>query len=132
MYLDNETDELLDILKSSEKLNNINFIKACPYAKKPTKLLKKVCTLAPAELDLESVSVDNENFYGKYAVDVDLLVPYEFGSPAAFDDMENIVRCIMNERVCAIKLSSISRESSAECYKIRATFTFSLAYSKEA
>ena len=33
MYLDNETDELLDILKSSEKLNNINFIKACPYAK---------------------------------------------------------------------------------------------------
>ena len=91
-----------------------------------------MCTLAPAELDLESVSVDNENFYGKYAVDVDLFVPYEFGSPAAFDDMENIVRCIMNERVCAIKLSSISRESSTECYKIRATFTFSLAYSKEA
>ena len=33
MYLDNETDELLDILKSSEKLNNINFIKACPRQK---------------------------------------------------------------------------------------------------
>lgn len=132
MYLDNETDELLDILKSAENLKGIEFIKACPYAKKPTRLLKKVCTLAPAELDLESISVDNEDFYGKYAVNVDLFVPYEFGSPVAFDVMENIVRCVMDERVCAIKLSSISRESSAECYKIRATFTFSLAYSKEA
>lgn len=132
MYLDNETDELLDILKSAEKLKEIEFIKACPYAKKPTRLLKKVCTLAPAELDLESISVDNEDFYGKYAVNVDLFVPYEFGSPVAFDDMENIVRCVMDERVCAIKLSSVSRQTDAECYKIRATFTFSLAYSKEA
>lgn len=132
MYLDNETDELLDILKSAENLKGIEFIKACPYAKKPTRLLKKVCTLAPAELDLESISVDNEDFYGKYAVNVDLFVPYEFGSPVAFDDMENIVRCVMDERVCAIKLSSVSRQTDAECYKIRAIFTFSLAYSKEA
>ena len=41
MYLDNETDELLDILKSAENLKEIEFIKACPYAKKPTKLLKR-------------------------------------------------------------------------------------------
>jgi hypothetical protein len=132
MYLDKEINELLNMLKSSTALKEISFIKACPYAKKPTRLLKKVCTLSPAELDLESISVDDENFYGKYAVDVDLFVPYELGSPVAFDDMEEIVRCVMNEKVCAIKLSSIVRDSTAECYKITATFTFSLAYSKEA
>ncbi len=132
MYLNNEISELLDMLKASTNLNNVCFIKACPYAKKPTKLLKKVCTLSPAELDLESISVDDEDFYGKYAVDVDLFVPYELGSPVAFDDMEEIVRCVMSERVCAIKLSSVIRDSTSECYKITATFTFSFAYSKEA
>lgn len=132
MYLDNETDELIKLLRSAPGLENINFIKACPYAKKQTKLGKKIGALSPGELDLESISVDDENFYGKYAVDVDLFVPYEFGSPVAFDDMEKIVRTVMSEKVCAIKLSSVMKDTLAECYKIRATFTFTIIYDREA
>lgn len=131
MYLDNETDELLKLLKSKTELKGISFIKACPYARKQTKINKKIATISPCELDLESVSVDDECFFGKYAIDIDLFVPYEFGSPAAYDDMENIVRAIMRKSVCGIKLSSIVKASSAECYKMTATLTFSLAYTKE-
>lgn len=131
MYLDDETDALLNLLKSKKELEGISFIKACPYARKQTKISKKIAAISPGELDLESISVDNENFFGKYAIDIDLFVPYEFGSPIAFDDMEKIVRTIMSEKICGIKLSSIVKASSAECYKMKATFTFSLAYTKE-
>ena len=129
MYLDDETDALLNLLKSKKELEGISFIKACPYARKQTKISKKIAAIFPGELDLESISVDNENFFGKYAIDIDLFVPYEFGSPIAFDDMERIVRAI--KKICGIKLSSIVKASSAECYKMKATFTFSLAYTKE-
>lgn len=132
MYLDNETDSLLELLKSKKELESISFIKACPYAKKQTKICKKIAAISPGELDLESISVDDENFFGRYAIDIDLFVPYEFGSPIVYDDMEKIVRAIMSKSVCGIRLSSIVKASSAECYKMKATFTFSLAYSKEA
>ena len=84
MYLDDETDALLNLLKSKKELEGISFIKACPYARKQKKISKKIAAISPGELDLESISVDNENFFGKYAIDIDLFVPYEFGSPIAF------------------------------------------------
>lgn len=132
MYLDDKTDEMLKLLKSNSQLANISFIKACPYEKKQTKIKKKIATISVGELDLDSISVDNENFFGKFAVDIDLFVPYEFGSPIAYEDMGKIVRTVLNKSVCGIKLSSVVKASSAECYKMKATFTFSLDYMKEA
>ena len=59
MYLDDETDALLNLLKSKKELEGISFIKACPYARKQTKISKKIAAISPGELDLESISVDN-------------------------------------------------------------------------
>ena len=42
MYLSKETNALLDKLKSSTGVEDICFIKACPYATKQTRLEKKI------------------------------------------------------------------------------------------
>ena len=132
MYLSKETNALLDKLKSSTGVEDICFIKACPYATKQTRLEKKICTLAPCELDLDSISVDNEFFYGKYGIELALYVPYDFGLPVAFDALERIVRAAMDDAVCGIKLSTVLKDSTTECYKVKAVLTFSLSYSREA
>lgn len=131
MYLSKEIDDVLSVLNSAEELENIRFIKAYPYIKKGTIIKNKIATVSSGEIDLESISLDNDDFSGKYSVDIELFVPFSLGSPSALDDMERIFKVVMDSRVCGIKIHNLVKDSVAECYRLKASFYYCLDYEKE-
>lgn len=124
MYLNSEIESLIATLKADDRLCDICFLKAYPYATKPTRMTKKCAVLSPNSLNLESVSVDNEDFYGLAEIRIDLFSPYNFGSPVAFDDMQRIVKRVMNSETSKISISPISNNDALQCYVLTAVLGF--------
>lgn len=131
MYLSKEINSILETLRSTEELENIKFIKAYPYVKKGTVLKNKIATISSGDIDLETISLDNEDYSGKYSINIELFVPFSFGSPVALDDMEKIFRVVMDSKVCGIKIHTLYKDTVAECYRIKASFYYYLDYEKE-
>lgn len=124
MYLNKEIDEVIYTLRNTDELKEISFLKAFPYVTKPTRLSKRCAVLSPNSLELESVSVDNTDFYGTGEIRIDLFCPYHLGSPVIFDDMQKIVKASLNDEISKISISAISVDSSCECYVLTAVLGF--------
>lgn len=131
MYLNREVNNILATLKSSDNLEDIRFIKAYPYVKKGTVLKNKVAAVSSGEVNLETISLDNDDYCGKYSIDIELFVPFNFGSPVANDDIERIFLAVMDASVCAVKMHPITKDSIAECYRAKVSFYYNLNYERE-
>lgn len=131
MYLNDKINQLLSKLKSCEKLNDIKFIKAYPYAKKATILKGMVATLSPGDMKIESVSMDNLSYYGSFGVNIDLYAPCEMGSPVTLDAMERIINEALDISAIGVKVGTIEKDEVTSCFKACATITFNGAISKE-
>lgn len=126
--LENEINELLASLKNDEALKSIDFIKAYPGKLKDTILDRVVSTLSMASLDMESISVDNEDFYGDYQIDINVFCPYEMGSEKATESARKIVKAVVDNRILGVKIGAIESDNQTGCYIIKITLTYSAAY----
>lgn len=124
MYLNDEIDELINALKSKSGLGEITFLKAFPYAKKPTRLERKCAVLSPNSISLESISVDNDDLYGMAEIRIDLFSPFRLGSSVVFDDMQKIINSAMRSNIGKISISPLSKDEITECYCVTAILGF--------
>lgn len=124
MYLSNEIDSLCKRLKADDSLNAFKIIKAYPYNIKPTRLSYQVIAVSPSSIEAESIAVDNEDFYGKYSIDLDVFSPYEMGSPAMSDALERVLVSATDNTVVGISVSAVTVDENAHCFKAKCTLKY--------
>lgn len=129
--MDKKINELLERLNSDEKLKDICIIKAYPYTKKATILSRVVATLSPDEAEIESVSVENDVHYGKYAINIDVFVPFNKSSKLAVPTLEKLINASMDMTTTGVKIGTITANENTSCFHIKGTLTFSGSFSKE-
>lgn len=128
MYFEQEIDKLLEDLSANEGLCDIRFVKGFPNCIKATIQKGVVATLSPSGLDMESVSVDNQDFYGQYSIDIDVFSPFEQDGKAVLENAEKIVRACLCDKIVGIKIGTVSPNEKIRCYTAKITLVYTAGY----
>lgn len=128
MYLNNEVQALYEKLKKSESLKDFKITKAYPYLDKPTRLSTQVIVVSPSSIDAQSASLGNEEFYGKYAIDIDVFSPYALGSPVMSDALQRVLVSATDKTVAGISVSPVCLDENSHCFNSKCRLTYRYTY----
>jgi hypothetical protein len=125
MYLTNEIDVLIEMLRANSYFDDIKIIKAFPYSMKATRLAKTVIAVSPSKVEGENISIGDNKMFGEYSIDFDVFIPILSGTPVKSDVIEQIVTTVSACYPSGISVSAITVNNDISCTTAKCTFTFS-------
>ena len=124
MKAQNILADFIERIKADEYFGDIRVTRAYPDTVKPTLLKKAVVAVGIKSIDIDENSIGQDIKAGSYSVFSNIYVPYFFDKRAMEQIVFRICRDISDLNIVAIEISKISANSVAECFVMKAVFTF--------
>lgn len=111
-------------LTADEYFDDIKITRAYPNEIKPTQLKKAVIAVGLKNIEVEDGSIGQNVKSGSYGVFADIFVPYSHDKQSFEQIVFRICRDIAELNVVAIEVSSVTVNTTAECFVMKSVFTF--------
>ncbi len=125
MYLQAETQEIINTLKAYDGLKDCAVIAGFPFVKKPTNTSRKVIAVSPAGISAVNSSLGKARLMGSCTVNADVYVPQKLGSPVLADTVDLVVNAVKRLKPSKIEVSGITSKDYLNCFEVKCSFTFS-------
>ena len=119
-----KSEEVRTALETNTALEDCSIIEAYPYILKPVRLTHCVIAVSPCGYFAERASLGRGEYVGEYSVCADVFIPYNLGSPYAFDIIDEVVKTAQLMYASQVRASDIVTNDVIECFSIKCVFTF--------
>ncbi|MBQ9517422.1 MAG: hypothetical protein IJR60_05040 [Eubacterium sp.] len=125
MYLTDEVNSYIALLKSKPYYADKYVIAAYPYAYSPTRLDRPLIAVSPGGIEAKCAGIGSDTYCATYGIRVDVFVPQSSGTPCVSDVITKIVDDAKELCPIAYTSSEITAENSISCFKSRIMFKHS-------
>lgn len=117
-------NEFLSRILDDRFFANIQITRAYPNAVKPTVLKNTAVAVGIKSIELDENAVYEHVKAGTFSVFTDIFLPYESDKTVPESIVFRICRDVADFNIVSIRISEIKADSFAQCYVMRAVFTF--------
>lgn len=117
-------NEFLSRLLDDGFFADIQLTRAYPNAVKPTVLKNTVVAVGIRSIELDDNAVHENVKAGTFSVFTDVFLPFESDETVPEAIVFRICRDVSDFNIVSINISEIKANSLAQCYSMRAVFTF--------
>ena len=125
MYLADEVEKYILMMKSKEYYDDKYVIAAYPYVYSPTRLDRPLITVSPCGIDANRAGIGADEFFAKYKIRIDVFVPQKDGTPCVNDIISTILADAAGFFPLAYSVSEITSDGSISCFTANIKFTHS-------
>ncbi|MBQ8078035.1 MAG: hypothetical protein IJ235_06605 [Eubacterium sp.] len=116
MYLADEVEKYIAMMKSKDYYSDKYVIAAYPYVYSPTRLDRPLITVSPCGIDANRAGIGADEFFAKYKIRIDVFVPQNGTSPCVSDIIGTILDDAAEFYPLAYSVSEITADDSISCF----------------
>lgn len=116
--------QALQVLRSSDALQGVDFCRAYPNQMKPSRLERPVVAVCLAETDSAGDAVGENSQAGQVALRFDLYAPPAQGTRCLQQILSGVCSTLLDHRVCAVSAGAPGADKYTGCLHLRTTLTY--------
>lgn len=116
--------EFLSRILDDRFFADIQITRAYPDVIKPTLLKNAAVAVGIESIELDENAISENVKAGSFSVFTDIFIPFQFSKAVPESIVFRICRDVADFNIVSIKISEIKANSLAQCYVMRAVFTF--------
>lgn len=121
---ENILNEFLSRILDDRYFADIQITRAYPNSFKPTILKNTAVAVGIKSIELDENSLNESVKAGSFSVFADIFLPFEYDKAVPESIVFRICRDVSDFNIVSISISEIKANSLAQCYVMRAIFTF--------
>ncbi len=121
----NIVSDFLDRLRADDFFDGIKLTRALPDLIKASPAVRETVAAGIKEINVEEYALGQNETAGTAVVFADIYVPFSSEKARLEEIVMHICGCTAELNIISLEISGITVSNAAECYMMRAVFTFS-------